>query len=90
MLPVLAGLGDLLPGAAFVLPGTPAPVVAPGIGEVIIMPPDAIGRGAIVIVIGMGECIDFIDPPILPPAFTAVALQTYLPLPLPYCAEPFA
>jgi hypothetical protein len=69
-------------------------------GDVIVLGDDDIGRGAIVIVLGIAE--PGVDepgiacelPPIMPvpgrpPRATAVARQTYVPMPLPQCDEPF-
>ena len=57
-----------------------------------IIPGDDIGCGIIVAPLPIAPPLP-IEPfiiPILPPAATAVALQTYLPLPLPYIDEPLA
>jgi hypothetical protein len=87
MLPLLVGFGDLLPGAAFVPPGTPTPGVAPGIGEVIdplpmlpepMLPDVDVGRGAIVI-----------DGLIAPPLDEPVPIEPCDPAPIePWVIEP--
>jgi len=94
------GIGDpMLPGAALVELGKPGPGVLPGIGDVIVLGAEDIGRGAIVIVLGIAPGVDEAGiacaPPDVPvpacaPRATAVARQTYVPVPLPHCAEPFA
>jgi hypothetical protein len=96
-LPGAAFVEPGMPGPA-VLPGIGEVIGFPG--EFVFGSEDDIGRGAIVI----GELGEPVTPPVpvepplpavwpIAPAFvppaTAVARQTYFPLPLPYGAEPF-
>ncbi|MDP9106838.1 MAG: hypothetical protein M3N49_13015, partial [Candidatus Eremiobacteraeota bacterium] len=65
--PLDIGIGEpMLPGAALVEFGRPSPGVVRGIGDVIAPPGVDIGRGAIVIVLGIAEPGIACEPPIEP------------------------